>query len=987
MYELLIDAVSEHGQQALSGLQDLFELEWNEPGLQEYWPIHVRRSVIRSFLNKGCSRQWATSALQELDDSVPDPSGVDNRIEECVKHAEAWLEAGNRNRAQHFLGLAVEVGFGVGYRNDYQMNQWIDWLDKINEVEPEKAGRRISHFARAISDLDESAERETVISAAESLIATTFHWSPTRATQLFLWFVDRWAVNYWKGMGALLAEALKEPNPPTQATLLATSEFLLPFDTIGNAELMTSLAERLGNTEQEDRAIAEIHGLISKVHLDASPSMRPTWFKGLAAGLDMSGIPNGIFDMEANDLNVEDNREQKYRSDQLTLSHDAKILDYQEVQERIKSVSDLADLLGQEAEKSFFDWGPLIIQMIRSETDKAALTELAGLFRSRRSGSRIIAEVGSQLAELGDERAAWEMAAESLELSSGYDWHPGLGSNAKIDIFRALRRLDRESAIPMVYESLARDLEETAGLSTGIPDALADILELVESTATVRDIWIEVEDHTSSLLGFSWSDPPTDVFIGEVSDDTPHKAIVELIAAQLGHPCVEMAQAAQRCLGQLLLDRASDVTDVLAKALDQSDVQRERVPMLIDSVSGIDPSAVSQFHETVCGFTVSTSWLTRMMSRAIIRNCGWPKPVISRILRPVPPIYGLTPRAFNQELVSTVAPFGQDLKTISKIADVPVGNLYRRVLEIMHQIAPRERDWSDEVERRMVSQLMSVGIQLPYTKPRAHIARSAMFRAVAELVDGGRISPQRNDLLKGILRTYDPGMVLEQPSLRPVKIRRAMDTAITDKAEEWVQNVDDALSLTDWIPDDRRLVVAEETNLIVRRDRRSMTEIRYSVLDAGNLARRRLEDYPESMFGKVVSTHRSEYPSLRYFSGRSALILRHYTYWVDSPGGNWLALNPAIAIGLGWSIAEDGTFRWVNDRGHVMVESIWWTDRRPMLHPDGLTDDEVGEGWLVLATESALRQIEETFGSLPKRSVVVRRYQRGSETIECRALS
>ena len=85
VYELLIDAVSEHGQQALAGLHDLFELEWNEPDLQEYWPVYVRRSVIRSFLSKGCSKQWAGSALPELDGSIPDHSGVDNRVEECVK--------------------------------------------------------------------------------------------------------------------------------------------------------------------------------------------------------------------------------------------------------------------------------------------------------------------------------------------------------------------------------------------------------------------------------------------------------------------------------------------------------------------------------------------------------------------------------------------------------------------------------------------------------------------------------------------------------------------------------------------------------------------------------------------------------------------------------------------------------------------------------------------------------------------------------------
>ena len=115
----------------------------------------------------------------------------------------------------------------------------------------------------------------------------------------------------------------------------------------------------------------------------------------------------------------------------------------------------------------------------------------------------------------------------------------------------------------------------------------------------------------------------------------------------------------------------------------------ESVLMLIDSVSSIDPSAVSQFREKVCGFTVSASGLTRVMSRAIVRNCGWPEPATSRIFLPVPPIYSSIRLALNQELVRKVAPYDQELKLISEVADVPVGNLHRRVEDIMHQIAPR----------------------------------------------------------------------------------------------------------------------------------------------------------------------------------------------------------------------------------------------------------------------------------------------------------
>ena len=146
---------------------------------------------------------------------------------------------------------------------------------------------------------------------------------------------------------------------------------------------------------------------------------------------------------------------------------------------------------------------------------------------------------------------------------------------------------------------------------------------------------------------------------------------------------------------------------------------------------------------------------------------------------------------------------------------------------------------------------------------------------------------------------------------------------------------------------------------------------------------------PEAMFiERVVRKLVSEYPSLHSDADISALVLSHSALWVESPGGEWLALNPAVAFSVWAGQSQiDGKFRWVNDQGHVMAESIWWMDGRPMLLGDSSTEDEVGEGWLVLASECALAQIEAAFGSMPRRSVVIRRYVKSSGTIESKAFS
>ena len=121
----------------------------------------------------------------------------------------------------------------------------------------------------------------------------------------------------------------------------------------------------------------------------------------------------------------------------------------------------------------------------------------------------------------------------------------------------------------------------------------------------------------------------------------------------------------------------------------------------------------------------------------------------------------------------------------------------------------------------------------------------------------------------------------------------------------------------------------------------------------------------------------NEYPFLRGGTATPPLVFRHSDYAYDSPGNNWLALNPTIGSSLGWSVAEDGLFRWVNNAGQTMVESIWWTDGLVGQAPPHF-DDEVGEGWLVVASQVAWDAITSQLGTL-KRMVHVERsfYDKG----------
>jgi len=67
-----------------------------------------------------------------------------------------------------------------------------------------------------------------------------------------------------------------------------------------------------------------------------------------------------------------------------------------------------------------------------------------------------------------------------------------------------------------------------------------------------------------------------------------------------------------------------------------------------------------------------------------------------------------------------------------------------------------------------------------------------------------------------------------------------------------------------------------------------------------------------------------EYLNIEVNAIPKPLILNHTACGYDSHGTDWLALNPDIGYLIGWKLANDGLFRWVDNEEHVMVESIWW---------------------------------------------------------------
>uniref|UniRef100_UPI0039A1CDF5 hypothetical protein n=1 Tax=Thaumasiovibrio sp. DFM-14 TaxID=3384792 RepID=UPI0039A1CDF5 len=133
---------------------------------------------------------------------------------------------------------------------------------------------------------------------------------------------------------------------------------------------------------------------------------------------------------------------------------------------------------------------------------------------------------------------------------------------------------------------------------------------------------------------------------------------------------------------------------------------------------------------------------------------------------------------------------------------------------------------------------------------------------------------------------------------------------------------------------------------------------------------------PSALFPSMMHWSAIDYPDITATREPSLVIYGTGSY-IDHGGIEWLALNPSIGFSLGWFISKEGLFRWVDDKGNTMVESICWKDG-PISRQPPKRDDICSNGWLVVASIEAVEKIREVIGEAARVNAVVRSYGRGS---------
>lgn len=985
-FTMLIHAAAEHGYEVVKALLLAFEREWDDPEKKWAWPADACRQAILAFWELGVPQNWAVTRLRTLEQNMLGSNHVFTRLSEYEKQAQAWLTLDEPMMANDLLVQLLRASFTVGNEKDYQLDAWISWLGQINRITPEKAPERIAWFTRSVLALEENTEGRAAQSAAEELLAIAFNWSPRRAVRLLQWLLRQQIIRHEVALRALFYAALESDHPPVELILMCLITIGIPFATEARERLIALLIEKTATCIGIDSALTAAQHLFMCIQRDALPSTRAGWLLGLIRGVRTAGIDLNRVSSEL--ANLSSDVPKAPSSDALKLK-DGSELSSDEVFEHVNTVGDLRDLLEAENAHSFFDWVP-VATYVAEQLDKQNLLALADLFMAKRRASLVLSAISKRLLVLGDRSEAWSMGKRALEASSPLGWSQWYDEGTRLTALEALVHANLATGRSLVYETLLQDMRSQPELSRSIVLHLARVLPLLVDTVPVREVWDRVEQYTHALFESAQLETYEACDLSEVPpSDTVEQAAAELIGIHIGHPVGAMNQAAQHACAALLMRDNLSMREVTRELLAGPEADQEHLLIILESISAHAPDALIPLRQMIAELRRSPNYAIREATHGVCLRLGDDTTEDPLHLATVPAIYtmelpphgrwslaghgeivGHEPAPNTQDPIEIVRPFDIELLSVAEEAGFRHVNVCYRAVQIMHQLAPYE-SWSAKGEIQLREHLEAAGLKFPFHRPRTELARRAMFHVIAELVDTGIFNMGNLQNLERVLRFYDPGMLLIQPTQRPsyiVPISGRDQERMNHR--ECLEKVDEAITAINTRTTSEDIILAEETHLQFIQ-RTMVEEIRQSTVCPVAMPKPRVDESWDRFFPTVLKCLVSEYGHLRAREGLTPLVLRHAAYGYDSPGADWLALNPVIGWQLGWYYSEDGLFRWVDANGNIMAESVWWKDG-PVGWSSSYSREENGEGWVVVASQEAINQIR-SYHPFLKRQVMVER--------------
>lgn len=612
---------------------------------------------------------------------------------------------------------------------------------------------------------------------------------------------------------------------------------------------------------------------------------------------------------------------------------------------------------------------PLLKRKIETEcNEKASLGLLKGLDgmlhgarkasdeNSREERDETLSEA-RDLLRAGHKEKAWIKTMEALEGSRSAGWARYYDGGSRLNICSLLQEIDPEKGRDIALDLFARDIP--GGYSYGALQYLDEIIPLLTDQVDFHHLFEEEFAYMNRILR---ADTSREEDMPDLNPDD--SSILEIVRDWLlfiaKMPVVCVSERAKMLLAHLHHETGLSIVDVLP-----DDVHSERLKLEVGCyLAELKSPMLGAFKDVAVSSATSSNYQYRLYAARILNALDIEVPSVPR--KVLPAIYNLTISPSESYLhwekerdEYTQKINWRDSSSIMGVASIWGGYLAhcskieKRTIEyaaVEHMRKYGETGDANESKDREVSKHYDrISLHFPFRKAHSMTARDGMLEVAAELMDSEAVNDRYDD---GFFMSQDFSNINIDASPRPDFIPRITDREKWKVEDGWINDSEKSERLRDRLGSyNGRSVIGEYTHVKKVGGNPAMEdyEMVLSFFDDIN-------DFEQNLFG-TSSFMKDTSKYLEMGKDDPSVILLRGGYYTDfSNKTHWIAINPMLCMALGWKPMNDGLFAWQDENGRKVVESVYWQSGNMYW----FTRDhyEVGEGWLVVATQEAVDTIK-----------------------------
>jgi hypothetical protein len=902
---------------------------------------------------------------------------VHERVEYFAKLAESWCGIGETDRARALIPRMLAGSFGIYHDKDRQLQRWVDVLTKVGTAAPGLTEQDLPHFAAAILIAEKANRGRGTHEAATEFLALAVNINPAWGWRLCEWLWENGGIHFDTGVAGLLLGALRTEQPPIELILNLARHLYIPFVSYLYEPLARQLAVACIQYSQPDAAHRLLDDLNQALQVKAWPNERSSWWRALIAGIRQTGGDASRFEKQ-----YFDNPGEQDRSSSVLILKDGRKITLDEARVMVGSYGQLITLFESIEKTDYFPW-PWLLEPLIERFSADQIHQMLTRWEPYLSKDALRNKFALRLHQLGHTPEALAMLEPMARETSASGWDRHWDGGTRQTAFRGLIAIDPKHWRPQALKTLIDDYTSEYRYPVNLIYNWEDLTEILFERVPWDQLWPEFREHICQLAEFS------------LAEDIPHlegeypcvldEALLSVLSWAAKLPISEVRDQVHKALCEIVVrGLAPTVTKgLISSLLTDKHIGVIQGLALLDSAWLQGASIAEEFSGSILDLCQSHDFVEREMAGQLAEaleikpgnteETKTTKLPLAYSLKlpsignhdPAMPNHAIHPGEVlpdSTDPLEMIRPHQDEIEWLSRITGIPLENLLERTVILMRSIKP-EFDWNRAAEERIRDWLSDLGLKLTYNRQRPQVALRAISRVVAELTDARMLDGNALATAYDWLFLYDWRLANLVPQARPKSIRNPdMPESFTSR-NGWVNNHEEAFNFfVDYLDDG--FAVVGELSRFNEWDWKVPTELRLAMachpdwpvspddeVNAYNF-------FPSRYFWKAKN-----YPILPRAERFPSLVVRGHSRQELLGASEWLAFNPAIAIRLGWFLSDDGIFRWVDEKGQIMVESRRWQDG-PMDRQPPRTHEITGEGWLVVASIEAQARIQDNISPL-----------------------